>query len=225
MDSLRKLIVEIQDERETVQLWSHDIDGVSEYELVINGVFIMATYNALSSELLVRIPVIQSSKPDLKILIGGLGLGFSVKEACLSDSVRAIHVVELSKHIIDINRSALRALNGKYLEDRRVRVIHDDFVHYIEHTEIQYDIICMDIDNGPMLLVKESNGEAYQPDFFRKIRRVLNSDGVYVIWSCNRDDALLGDLKRVFLDCRVNDIFEQHQGKDIPYYLYVSSGE
>lgn len=220
MESGRSLLFERREADEVVQLWAFGPATRPEYELLINGVFIMASYNGLSSELMVRHPVLACKGDGLRLLIGGLGLGYSVKEACLHDRVGRVDVVELSPHVIDINRTVLEGLNGRYLRDPRVRVMQDDFVAYVGRARQAYDIICMDIDNGPMLVVNEGNSAAYTPGFFRQVAGALRPGGMYVIWSCNQDAELLADMRAVFADCREVEVTERHQGRDVPYYLY-----
>lgn len=222
MHADRSLLFEARDAEEAVQLWSRAVDGETAYELMINGVFIMASYNGLSSELMVRHPVLSHEGKGLRLLIGGLGLGYSVREACRHDSVAGVDVVELNRHVIDINRRLLGALNGPCLSDPRVSVLHDDFVAYVARPRRRYDIICMDIDNGPMLVVHEGNTAAYKPGFFRKVKAALRPAGLFVIWSCNRDAQLLADMQGVFADCREVEVLERHRGRDVPYYLYTA---
>src|SRR5690554_5996871 len=99
------------------------MDGKKEYELVINGVFIMASYNSLSSKLLVRNAVDKLNIENSSLLIGGLGLGYSLKEACsLGKKIGQITVVECNSAVIECNLTVLNGLNGKYLSDDRVEL-------------------------------------------------------------------------------------------------------
>lgn len=223
MISSRKIIFEKENSNGKMLLWEHIMDGKKEYELMINGVFIMASYNSLSSELLVRNAVDQLNIEKGSLLIGGLGLGYSVKEACLhTEKINSITVVELNSDVIECNLTVLHSLNGKYLSDKRVELVNADFIKYIYSTENKYDIICMDIDNGPMLIVNESNKDAYSTLFFQRVFKVLNTGGVFVVWSCNEDDQLLADMQSVFKKSYVKEVYEQHNGKNVPYYLYFA---
>lgn len=222
MTSERKIIYDRKDNDEKLLLWENIKDGKKEYELVTNGVFIMASYNSLSSVLLVRNAIDKLNIKNCSILIGGLGLGYSVKEACLNNEVESITVVEMNSGVIDCNLTVLHSLNGKYLSDKRVRLVNEDFIKYIHCTKNKYDAICMDIDNGPMLIVNESNKEAYSTPFFQRIYEALNTNGIFVIWSCNKDEQLLIDMKSIYKKCWVEEVYEQHDGKNVPYYLYFA---
>jgi spermidine synthase len=202
-----------------IVLWENQVDGAMEYELVINGIFIMASYNHLSSELLVR-NAVMPPKNGLHILVGGFGMGYTVKEACSLQGVARIDVVEIEPVIIEWNRTWFENLNSACLEDERVHVISDDFYDYIRRCENQYDLISMDIDNGPMMLVNDRNSRVYRAGFFKDVHSRLNHGGVFAVWSCNHAEGLQQEIDQVFGECRVQEVVEQHQGQNVSYFLY-----
>ncbi len=206
-----------------LQLWENYLNGTKEYEMVINGVFIMASYNSLSSELPIR-NAINRVRPaeDLGILIGGLGMGFTVKEACAYPGVARVDVVEIEPVIVEWNKQYLQSYNKNCLANQRVRLVISDFYDYVINTRNLYDIICMDIDNGPMMLVKESNRRVYEPGFFRRIKEIMNPGAVFVIWSCNEAQTLVEQMKEVFPDSWVERVTEEQGGREVPYFLYYS---
>lgn len=204
-------------------LWKHTLDRQAEYELMVGGVFLMASYNALSSQLMVREALSLLGRSGASLLIGGLGLGYSLQEACEGPYRPAqIDVVELYPLVIDWNRDHLAGLNGGYLEAEGVRCIQADVAAYIEETPLQYDAICLDIDNGPSLLVRPGNSRVYDVRFFSRVKAVLSPDGVFVIWSCTKEPGLLRDLCTVYPQCFERQVHEWHGGKEIPYYLYIA---
>ena len=218
---MRELIAEQRNKGSELQLWKSIMGGNSEYELVVNGVFIMATYNRLSSELLVR-NGIKKAVPEekLKVLIGGLGMGFSVKEAGLFPCVDRIDVVEIEPTIAIWNRAYLKDVNKNCLEDHRVNVNIADFYQFVMNASHKYHIICMDIDNGPMMLAKESNHRVYRKGFFQRIYDILKPGGVFGVWSCNPDQNLIREGECIFPECNMETVWEEHQGRQVPYYLY-----
>lgn len=220
MQAKRKKLASQPQENGELQLFVHHMDGKEEYELVTGGVFVMATYNALSSMLLVRNAAARCSKSNARLLIGGLGFGYSIAEALALPQIEQVDVVELTPEIIQWNQTLLSHVNGALLSDARVVTIEGDFVHYVQQTEKTYDLICMDIDNGPMLLVHPGNERAYSTDFFRRVAKVLRPGGVFGIWSCNADDDLKEAMARVFSCTSVDVVMENHRGRDVPYYLY-----
>ncbi len=205
-----------------VQLQRSLIDGRWQYELIVNGVFIMASYNALSSRELSRLPLSeqdwQGCRPE--VLVAGLGLGYTVREACGFANVGRIDVVEINENVVALNRGPLTEINGNCLADPRVRVFEQDFFDYIGSCRERYDLICMDIDNGPMQLARNENSRVYLGGFFRRVRDRLRTDGMFWVWSCGESLPLLQNMERVFDAAGERVIFEEVMGKSTPYYLY-----
>ena len=205
-----------------VQLQRSLIDGRWQYELIVNGVFIMASYNALSSRELSRLPLSeqdwQGCRPE--VLVAGLGLGYTVREACGFANVGRIDVVEINENVVALNRGPLTEINGDCLTDPRVRVFEQDFFDYIGSCRERYDLICMDIDNGPMQLARNENSRVYLGGFFRRVRDRLRTDGMFWVWSCSESLPLLQNMERVFDAAGERVIFEEVMGKSTPYYLY-----
>lgn len=205
-----------------VQLQRSLIAGRWQYELIVNGVFIMASYNALSSIELARLPLSeqdwQGCRPE--VLVAGLGLGYTVREACGFANVSRIDVVEINENVTALNRGPLTEINGNCLADPRVRVFEQDFFDYISSCASKYDLICMDIDNGPMQLARDANSRVYLGGFFRRVRDRLRTDGMFWVWSCGESLELLQNLESVFGDAGERVIFEEVLGKSTPYYLY-----
>lgn len=205
-----------------VQLQRSLIDNEWQYELIVNGVFIMASYNALSSIELARLPLSeqdwQGCRPE--VLVAGLGLGYTVREACSFSNVGRVDVVEFNENVVALNRGPLTEINGDCLADPRVRVFEQDFFDYIGSCRDKYDLICMDIDNGPMQLARNENSRVYLGGFFRRVRDRLRTDGMFWVWSCGESLPLLQNMERVFDAAGERVIFEEVMGKSTPYYLY-----
>lgn len=219
----KRLLAKASDQNEEMQLWEVQETGAKEYELIINGIFIMASYNNLSSELLIRESMkLLTKRANVDILIGGLGMGFTVKEACSYRNVKSIDVVEVGATIVEWNKSYLTPCNRGCLKDGRVQIFIDDFYNYVQQTQKKYDIISMDIDNGPMMLVRSSNYKVYQDTFFAKIKELLKPCGVFTLWSCNQDKRMLKQLQHTFSTCREEVIKERVNEKMLPYYVYLS---
>ena len=214
----RRLLSSYTDGDRTLQLWEAEMEGERAYELVSGGVFLMASYNALSSERMVSRAIERFGHPR-SLLIGGLGLGYSAREACLDRELTRIDVVEIDRQIIEWNRELLAPRLGA-LDDPRLRILEGDFLRYIEAEGPVYDCICMDIDNGPMLLVHPQNEAVYHRPFFERVIERLSPGGIFVIWSCGEAAELLDRMCSLFARCEVEVIEEEHRGRPVPYYLY-----
>jgi len=222
MQTTRTLIEDTDCEGARLQLWEHVVQGKREHELVMNGVFLMASYNRESSEALIHAAMKRlGDRGGVRVLIGGLGMGFTASEACREPSIARIDIVELSPTILAWNRQYFEEHNQHCLDEERVRVIVDDFHDYVSQTKDTYDAILMDIDNGPALLVREPNRRVYTSGFFERVRNALTPGGVFVVWSCSEEDLLEQAGRQVFPGCDVETIVENRDGRDCRYFLYV----
>lgn len=118
----------------------------NHFEIIYNGTFLMATYNGESERLLVSSALRKCPYPR-KVLIGGLGVGFSLEEALSDSRVEQVDVVEIEEAIIRWNRKHLAPYSGHALDDPRTNVIHTDLVKWMNETDASYDAVCLDIDN------------------------------------------------------------------------------
>ena len=218
---MSELIARLGRDEQEVQLQKSLVDGKWQYELIVNGVFIMASYNALSSQMLIRLPLTEHfPKGPLRVLIGGLGLGYTVQEACRWSQVSRVDAVEINENVITLNRGPLTEENDNCLADPRVRVYQADFYDFICGGGDCYELICMDIDNGPMQLARSDNSRVYLSDFFGRVRQRLAPGGSFWVWSCGPSPQLLQDLEGEFARAGERVIREEWDGRVTPYYLY-----
>jgi len=152
------------------------------YEIVSNGVFLMDTRAGESERLLVRAAL--ADLPDgARLLIGGLGVGFSLAEAVRSARLSEIVVVEIEPAIVAWHRTVLRPYSGGALDDPRVRVVTADLLQWLDRTRERFDAICLDIDNGPDWTVFEDNHWLYGSAGIALVRSRLAPGGVLAVWS------------------------------------------
>ena len=152
------------------------------FEIISNGVFLMDTRNGASERVLVR-EALALTRPGARLLIGGLGVGFSLVEAAASPVPAEIVVLEIEKNLIDWHRGELAAVSGDALADPRVRLVNDDIVRWLRDTGEVFDAICLDVDNGPEWTVFESNTALYDDGGALLLRDRLAPGGVLAIWS------------------------------------------
>jgi spermidine synthase len=155
------------------------------FEIIENGCFLMDTSDGRSERLLVRAASeALPSGAGRSVLIGGLGVGFSLAEAAGEARWGRIDVVEREPAVIDWHRTGpLAAFSQRALDDPRVTVIRRDLVEYISEADVTYDALCLDIDNGPDWTVTESNDALYSPTGLAACRARLAPGGVLAVWS------------------------------------------
>jgi hypothetical protein len=158
------------------------------FEIIANGCFLMDTSDGRSERLLIRaaLNALPAGRRAPALLIGGLGVGFSLAEAAAEPRWGRIAVVEREEAVIDWHRTGpLGRISGAALADPRTEVIRADLVAHL-HTDTAsapYDALCLDIDNGPDWTVTEDNGGLYSPAGLAACRARLSPGGVLAVWS------------------------------------------
>lgn len=156
------------------------------HEIIANGCFLMDTSDGRSERVLVdaAYEAIGTGNVAPRLLIGGLGVGFSMAHAAQNASWRRIAVVEREEAIIDWHRGGpLAAISGEALADPRCVILHTDLLSYLDATEDRYDALCLDIDNGPDWTVTEDNSQLYSPAGLAACQGALDPGGVLAVWS------------------------------------------
>lgn len=157
------------------------------FEIIANGSFLMDSSDGRSERRMVSAALDFLKEPQgAAVLIGGLGVGFSLAEASADPRVGRIHVVEREQAVIDWHTAGTAPLRG-YADtghtDPRVRILHDDLLSHLRTTDNRYDAVCLDIDNGPGWTVTDDNRRLYEPAGLAAIERVLTGQGVLSVWS------------------------------------------
>lgn len=130
------------------------------------------------------------------VLIGGLGMGFTLGAALehLGPKARVV-VAELVPAVIQWNRTYLADLAGRPLEDARVTVRQGDVRGVIQEKAQAYDAILLDVDNGPEGLTHEGNDRLYTPAGLAAAKNALKPGGVLAIWSAFPDKKFTKRLR------------------------------
>ncbi|MGH8895064.1 MAG: spermidine synthase [Actinomycetes bacterium] len=174
-------------------------------EIVSNGVFLIDTRDGSSEKALVREALASYPAPGT-ILIGGLGVGFSLVEAVGHSDLASIVVVELEADVVSWHGSHLAYVTAAALSDPRVEVVVGDVVDHLAGHPSRYDVICLDVDNGPAWTVADCNARLYGAAGLDLVRRALTPGGVLGVWSANRVPAFEDLLRRQLDDVRVVEV-------------------
>ncbi|CAN5438300.1 spermidine synthase [soil metagenome] len=180
--------------------------GEGHHEIVANGVFLMDTRGGASERLHVTAAADRMPPPG-RMLIGGLGVGFSLAAALAHPGVGEVHVVEREAAVLRWNRGPLASANGGALRDPRVHAHEADVVPWLVGAPSgSLDAICLDVDNGPEWLVTPGNGWLYADDGLRTAQRVLSPGGVLAIWSAAPMPAFIARMGEHFTDVEVTEV-------------------
>ncbi len=211
-----------------IQLQQRQLDdGSTAFEIISDGVFLMASYNQTSGRAQARHSLAELDNrqgPEPRVLIGGLGMGFTLQET-LDLGVESVDVVEISPYIIEWNRSHFAALNGNALADPRVTIIQQDLYSFLTALSHDvYDAILLDVDNGPSWLAHEQNDRLYDEQGLMHWRDVLRLGGVFTVWSAQAEPDFLKGIKIAFSSAREIVIpIPSLQREPLEDYLYLGT--
>jgi len=147
-----------------------------------------------------------------RVLIGGLGMGFTLRAALKvfgTDAV--IEVAELVPEVIDWARGEMAGLYGDSLTDPRVSILQRDVGELIRTGAGRYDAILLDVDNGPEGLSRPANDQLYDSRGLSDARAALRGGGVLAVWSSGPDESFTKQLRRG--DFVVNEVPVRAVGK------------
>jgi spermidine synthase len=199
-----------------------DPDAAGAVELRVNGVFVMDTVETSTERALATAALKQVDEPR-DVLIGGLGLGFTAHEVLADPRVERVAVVELEDSLVEWMRDGTVPHGPSYLADERLRVVVADIRSAVaEASPGSYDLVLLDVDNGPGYLVHDANAEVYEAAFLDRVHDLLRPGGALVVWSAARSDELAGALGSVFGSVTPVAHEVDLQGRAEQYFLYIA---
>jgi spermidine synthase len=191
-------------------------------ELRANGVFVMDTAEHASEKALADAALDVVEHPR-RVLVGGLGLGFTLDRVLGDRRVEHVDVVEIEPALVDWMRDGTIPHGRQLLADRRARVVVADIATAVaEAGEAAYDVVLLDVDNGPGYLVHETNAALYETPFLTDVHGVLSPGGSLVVWSAGRAPALARAMRSVFRDVDERSHDVRLQDRDEEYWLYAA---
>lgn len=209
-------------ERGELVLRSRNTGGPDVLELRVNGVFAMDTVET-ATEQAMAIEALRLVDNPRDVLIGGLGLGFTL-HAVLGDArVERCAVVEIEPAVVEWMRDGTIPHGPGFLADERLSIVVADVSQALaEAGGAAYDLVLLDVDNGPGYLVHDTNAALYDQPFLDHVRHVLRPGGVAVVWSAAAAPALHETLCSVFGNAEERPLSVDLQGRPEQYWLYVA---
>jgi spermidine synthase len=168
-----------------------DADAADEViELRVNGVFVMDTVHTSSEVLLAQLSLERLEQP-VRVLVGGLGLGFTLRALLQDARVSSVVVAEIEPAVAEWVRAGLVPPAAGVLDDARVCLQVADVAQMVHAAaEDSFDLLLLDVDNGPGQLVHQSNAGLYAGPFLAECARVLAPGGRLAVWSAERSGEL-----------------------------------
>ena len=203
-----------------LSLYRHD----GAYLIRADGVELMSTRRHLSEDRLAEVACARCRDiTGARVLIGGLGLGFTLREALrqLRDDAEVV-VAELVPEVIAWNADARFELSAEAMRDPRVRIVQDDVIDVLRASPGAFDAIMLDTDNGPDGMLMSENSRLYARRGIAETIAALRPGGMIVYWSVGDDRSFAGALRAARLKVEAIQV-RAHATSGPMHTLYVAT--
>ena len=154
-----------------------------EWVVRVDGKILMSSLMHDSEESLAQEAIARVEKADA-VLVGGLGLGFTLRAVLDRVSPTAkVTVGELVPELVDWNRHHLAELHDHALDDPRCEIVLGNVFEVIKRSSAAFDVILLDVDNGPIAMSQAANQQIYSERGLRHCHTALRAGGVLAVWS------------------------------------------
>lgn len=175
-----------------------------------------------SEDALAAIPCKQiAARANARVLIGGLGMGFTLASALQHLRADAeVQVAELVPGVIEWNRGPLGAKAGNPLQDPRARVLNEDVAKILQAEPRGFDAIMLDVDNGPEGLTHSANNWLYSLDGLSACARALRPGGMLTVWSASADRQFSSRIAKAGFKAKEVQVFA-HGNRGARHTIWV----
>ncbi len=195
-----------------------DDAGTRVTEIALDHEFLMSSHSTASEEALSREGLALCGGDRLRVLVGGLGLGYTAKAALASDRVETVEVVELLEPILRWHREGLTPLAKELSEDDRVDLVQGDvYARLLGEPSEGYDALLIDVDHSPEESLGESSHRFHSLEGLALAKRHLRPGGVLGVWSYAESPEFADAMREVFDSVVVrplrflNPVIEDHE--------------
>ncbi len=196
------------------------------YEVILNGEFLMSSLFHAAEDALAHLAIdrLARHRRDLRVLVGGLGLGHTAASALDHGEVVSVEVIDIFPELIDWHRRHLVPLGARLCDDKRCRIIEADFFAGIAGQgfapdpvqPVRYDAILLDIDHTPGHCLHPDHAAFYTPEGLAQVQRHLAPEGMFALWADGRPDE-------EFVE-RLRQTFAHAEAKSIPFDNPLTGG-
>jgi len=163
-----------------------------------------------------------SGSERARILVGGLGMGFTLAAVLKIVGVATeVIVAELVPAVVEWNRGPLGQCAGRPLQDERTRVYPGDVADLLHQGSDRFDAILLDVDNGPEAMTHTDNEWLYSPAGLRRIYEKLRVEGIFAIWSARADPVFAKRLEKSGFNLQLRKV-RARPGKGSRHTIFVA---
>lgn len=199
----------------------YERDGV--FSIRVNGLELMSSRAHGSEEALARLTLAGTRAPSPTILVGGLGMGYTLR--AVLDAVpngAKVVVAEIFPAVVAWNRTELAHLAGSPVLDPRVEIVEADVAEVIGGEPSAFDVILLDVDNGPDAFTLARNEHLYGKWGLDAIRRCLRKNGILGVWSADPDRGFERRLTSSGFRVRVETVPVRPGAKGPKHTIFVA---
>jgi spermidine synthase len=197
----------------------------ADFSIMLDGVELMNSRMSGSEEALATLSCTAiAGRPRVRMLVGGLGMGFTLR-AALANLPRDAEVVvaELVPEVVAWARGPMAAMHGDSLDDRRVRIVEADVGALIGQEPGSYDAILLDVDNGPDGLTRKGNDRLYTRQGLAAAKTALRPGGVLAVWSSGPDADFTKRLTEAGFAVNVVKVRARQSGKGGHHVIWMAT--
>jgi spermidine synthase len=197
----------------------------TEYSIMAGGNELMNSRLSGSEEALATLACDRvGQRPGVHLLIGGLGMGFTLRAALARlGSDATVTVAELVPAVVDWARGPLAPILGASLDDPRVRIHVGDVGDLIRSGQGGYDAILLDVDNGPRGLSRSANDSLYSDGGLASAKAALRPGGVLAVWSAAPDEAFTRRLRNAGYDAQAVTVRAHRPGRGAKHTVWLAA--
>ncbi len=207
-------------DKNELRLWRRG----AEFSIRLGVAELMNSRLSGSEEALATLAIARlNGRPAPRILIGGLGMGFTLRAALAAlDPGARVVVAELSPAVVAWARGPMAELSGICLRDPRVEIVERDVRAVIAAALAAFDAILLDVDNGPEAMTHKANDRLYAADGLRESLRALRAGGALTVWSQGPDDKFTRRVQKAGFDVEEVRVRANGRGGGARHTIWVA---
>ena len=210
------------------------LDGVEVFEVKLGDAFLMSSLFHEVEVALADLGIAAVDAPELDVVVGGLGLGYTAQAALKHPAVRSMLVIEALHAVIEWHERGVVPLGPGLTADARCRFVHGDFFALAVEPQTGFDplqpgrlfhVVLLDIDHSPRNLLHARHAAFYQPAGLQRLAAQLHPGGTFALWSDDPPDAqFIASLRQVFAaaDAQVVSFFNPLLERESASTVYVA---
>jgi spermidine synthase len=195
-----------------------------EFLIRADGLDLMSSDDNGSSKALASLGLAALGRPATRVLVGGLGMGFTLRAALdLVGPSTQVEVAELVAAVAEWNAGPLGDVAGRPLDDPRASVYVGDVRDRMTAKAGPWDAILLDVDNGPDALAHAGNDRIYDASGLGRAHAALRPGGVLAVWSFSDDPAFTKRCRRAGFTTTVERVSASRRGRGRYHFIWVAT--